>query len=140
MATVSAYMTPNPASCYVTTPLREVAQMMADYDCGEIPVLDARGFPMGVITDRDITVRVVAAGGDGSATAGDAMTAPARTVGVDADLRDCIDLMERARIRRVPVVDSEGCLAGIVSLADIALAGKSRATAEVVREVSMPPG
>lgn len=140
MANVSAYMTPNPASCYVTTPLREVAQMMADHDCGEIPVLDARGIPLGVITDRDIAVRVVAAGGDGSATAGDAMTSPARTVGLDADLRDCVDLMERAQIRRVPVVDAGGCLAGIVSLADIALAGKSRATAEVVREVSMPPG
>ncbi|SFK96174.1 CBS domain-containing protein [Lysobacter sp. cf310] len=140
MANVSAFMTPNPAACDVTTPLREVARMMADHDCGEIPVLDARGAPLGVITDRDIAVRVVAAGRDGSATAGDAMTMPAQCVGLDADLRDCVELMERARIRRVPVVDADGRLAGIVSLADIALAGKSRAIAEVVREVSAPPG
>ena len=140
MTNISAFMTPNPVACDVTTPLRDVARMMADHDCGEIPVIDARGMPLGVITDRDITVRVVAVGRDGTATAGDAMTMPARSVGLDADLRDCVDLMERAQIRRVPVVDAEGRLAGIVSLADIALAGKSRATAEVVRGVSAPPG
>lgn len=140
MANVSAFMTANPVACDVTTSLRDVARMMADHDCGEIPVLDARGVPLGVVTDRDITVRVVAAGRDGTATAGDAMTAPARCVGLQADLRDCIELMERAQIRRVPVVDSEGRLAGIVALADIALAGKRQATAEVVREVSTPPG
>ena len=140
MANVSAFMTPNPVACDVTTPLRDVARMMADHDCGEIPVLDARGVPLGVVTDRDITVRVVAAGRDGTSTAGDAMTMPAHSVNLDADLRDCVELMEREQIRRVPVVDAEGRLAGIVSLAYLARAAKSRATAEVVREVSAPPG
>ena len=138
MATVNAFMTPNPASCYVTTPLREVAQLMTAHDCGEIPVTDAQGQPLGVVTDRDIAVRVVAMGRDGNSTAGDAMTSPAHTVGLDADLRDCVELMEREQIRRVPVVDAEGRLAGIVALADLARAGKTRATAEVVREISAP--
>lgn len=140
MASVSTVMTSNPATCNVNTLVRDVAQMMLEHDCGQIPVIDDQGRPLGVVTDRDIAVRVVARGGDGTATAGDAMTSPIKTVRTDSDLKDCVSLMEEAQVRRVPVVDESGKLAGIVALADIALAGKSRATAEVVREVSAPPG
>ena len=139
MANVSTVMTPNPATCSTNTLVRDVARMMLDNDCGQIPVLDEQGRPLGVVTDRDIAVRIVANGGDGMATAGEAMTTPIRTVQADSDLKDCICLMEEAQVRRVPVVDASGKLTGIVALADIALAGKSRATAEVVREVSVPP-
>jgi CBS domain-containing protein len=93
---------------------------------------------MGVVTDRDIAIRMVAKSGNVSATAGDVMTTPIKTVRADSDLKDCICLMEEAKVRRVPVVDDSGKLAGIVALADIALAGKSKATAEVVKEVSAP--
>lgn len=139
MASVSTVMTSNPATCNVNTLVRDVARMMIEHDCGQIPVIDAQGRPLGVVTDRDIAIRVVARGGDGTATAGDAMTSPIRTVRTDSDLKDCVCLMEEAQVRRVPVVDESGKLAGIVALADIALAGKSRATAEVVKEVSEPP-
>ena len=60
------------------------------------------------------------------ATAGDAMTSPAQTVRQDSSLKDAVCLMEASKIRRVPVVDASGKLAGIVSIADIALAGKDR--------------
>lgn len=140
MASVSTVMTSSPATCNVNTLVRDVARMMLEHDCGQIPVIDAQGRPLGVVTDRDIAVRVVARGGDGTATAGDAMTSPIKTVRTDSDLKDCVCLMEEAQVRRVPVVDESGKLAGIVALADIALAGKSRATAEVVKEVSAPPG
>lgn len=139
MASVSTVMTSNPATCNVNTLVRDVAKMMLEHDCGQIPVIDDQGRPLGVVTDRDIAIRVVAKGGDGTATAGDAMTSPVKTVRADSELKDCVCLMEEAQVRRVPVVDESGKLAGIVALADIALAGKSRATAEVVKEVSEPP-
>jgi CBS domain-containing protein len=138
MTSVSAVMTPNPAACRINTPVRDVARMMLDNDCGQIPVLDDQNRPMGVVTDRDIAIRMVAKSGNVSATAGDVMTTPIKTVRADSDLKDCICLMEEAKVRRVPVVDDSGKLAGIVALADIALAGKSKATAEVVKEVSAP--
>lgn len=139
MATVSTVMTANPASCRSDTPLSQVAQMMIDHDCGQIPVVDGDNRPVGVVTDRDIAVRVVAAGGDAaSATAADAMSKPCRSVGSETSLQDCTQLMEAQKVRRVPVTDRDGRLAGIVSIADIALAGKDKATAQVVKEVSEP--
>ena len=87
--------------------------------------------PVGVVTDRDITIRIVAEGRDTmSATASDAMTGPVQTVREDSSLKDAAELMEASKIRRVPVVDQQGKLAGIVSVADIALAGKDGQTAE----------
>jgi len=138
MTSVSAVMTPNPAACRINTPVRDVARMMLDSDCGQIPVLDDQNRPIGVVTDRDIAIRMVANSDNGTAIAGDVMTSPIKTVRADSDLKDCICLMEEAKVRRVPVVDASGKLAGIVALADIALAGKSKATAEVVQKVSAP--
>lgn len=139
MTDVSTVMTANPAACRDTTPLRDVAQMMIDNDCGQIPVVDAASKPVGVVTDRDITVRIVATGREcATATAADAMSTPCKSVGSDTSLHDCTCLMEAEKIRRVLVVDADGKLAGIVSIADIALAGKKDATAEVVKEISEP--
>lgn len=136
---VQTMMTSNPACCTTSTPLRDVAQMMVERDCGQIPVVDEAGAPVGVITDRDITVRMVASGRDTLAgCAADAMSSPAQTVRVDSPLKDAVCLMEASRIRRVPVVDANGKLAGMVSLADLALSGKDKATMEVVKEVSEP--
>lgn len=136
---VQTMMTSNPACCTTSTPLRDVAQMMVERDCGQIPVVNEAGAPVGVITDRDITVRMVASGRDTLAgCAADAMSSPAQTVRVDSPLKDAVCLMEASRIRRVPVVDANGKLAGMVSLADLALSGKDEATMEVVKEVSEP--
>jgi CBS domain-containing protein len=136
---VQSVMTPNPACCTTSTPLRDVAQMMVQRDCGQIPVVDEAGMPVGVITDRDITVRMVASGRDTLAgCAADAMSRPAQTVRTDSPLKDAVCLMEASKIRRVPVVDANGKLAGMVSLADLALSGKDEATVEVVKEVSEP--
>jgi len=139
MANVTSVMTGNPACCTAETPLRDVARMMVENDCGEIPVVDDKGHPVGVVTDRDITVRIVAEARDTmSATAGDAMSRPAKTVREDSSLKEATELMESAKIRRVPVVDASGKLTGIVSVADIALAGKDVQTAQVVKQVSEP--
>lgn len=140
MNDVTTVMTANPACCRRETPLQQVAQMMIDHDCGQIPVVDAGNKPIGVVTDRDIAVRIVAPGKDvANSTAGDAMSTPCRTVFDSTSLKDCVCLMEAEQVRRIPVVDASGRLAGIVSIADIALAGKDAATAEVVQEVSEPP-
>jgi len=139
MANVTSVMTGNPACCTAETPLRDVARLMVENDCGEIPVVDDKGQPVGVVTDRDITVRIVAEGHDTmTATAKDAMSQPAKSVRDDSSLKDATALMESAKIRRVPVVDAGGKLAGIVSLADVALAGKDNQAAEVVKQVSEP--
>jgi CBS domain-containing protein len=136
---VQSVMTANPACCQATTPLSDVARLMIDHDCGQIPVVDDAGKPVGVVTDRDIAVRVVANGRDSSqCCAKDAMSESVRTVRDDSPLKDAVCLMESAKVRRVPVVDSAGKLCGMFSLADLALAGKDAATAEVVREVSEP--
>lgn len=139
MAEIRSVMTADPARCHADTPLRDVARLMVEHDCGQIPVVDGDGRPVGVVTDRDIAVRIVAEGRDAAAaTAGDAMTSPCHAVGSDTTLQDCIALMEARKVRRVPVVDGDGRLAGIVSIADVALSGKETATAQVVREVSEP--
>ena len=139
MANVSSIMTSNPAFCRIDTPLHAVARLMIDHDCGGIPVVDMEGKPLGFVTDRDVAVRIVAAGHfEESTIAGDAMTTPCRTVSSSTSLEECTRLMETEKIRRVPIVDDDGRLSGIVSIADLARAGKDTATAEVVSEVSKP--
>lgn len=136
---VTEFMTPDPACCTPQSALGDVARMMADNDCGEIPVvasLEDRK-PVGVITDRDIVVRTLGAGSDPmKKTAGDCMTTPCITVTPETLLVDCCDVMERNQIRRVPVVDDAGRLVGIVALADVTKAAGRRTTAEVITEVS----
>lgn len=138
---VSSVMTANPTCCTRETPLTEVAKMMVDCDCGQIPVVlsqqDKR--PVGVVTDRDIVVRMVAEGRDPCCgTAGDCMSSDVKTVEESSSLRDAVCLMEAEQIRRLPVVDGSGMLVGMLAVADLALAGKDEATAEVVKEVSQP--
>ncbi len=136
---VQSIMTPNPVCCTKSTPLQEVAKLMLDNDCGQIPVVAGNGSnrPIGVVTDRDIVIRLVAQGTDASKSpAGDAMSTPCVTVSCDTSLRECCDVMESNQIRRVPVVDAQGELCGIVALADIALSGQDAKTVEVVKEVS----
>lgn len=140
MNEVSALMTANPAGCKLTTSVRDIAKLMLDNDCGQIPVLDDVGAPVGVVTDRDIALRVVALGGDPMTQASAVMTTPIKTIGVDARLEECLTLMEEAQIRRVPVVDGAGKLVGIVAVADIARGCTDAPTASVVKEVSQPPG
>lgn len=132
-------MTADPACCTAATPLHLVARMMVDNDCGQIPVVDDHESrrPVGVVTDRDITVRAVARGVNPlDVAAGEIMTSPVATVTLDASLEACCEVMERRQIRRVLVVDGEGRLCGIVAVADIARSAGKDATGEVVKEVS----
>jgi len=130
-------MTPDPACCTPTTTLDEVAKMMRQNNCGEIPVVDSTDRPVGVITDRDIVCRVVAEGKNPMAyTAETCMTESIVTVRPDTPLETVIATMEKHQIRRVPIVDERGSCIGIISQADIAWAGGTGQVAELVREVS----
>jgi CBS domain-containing protein len=136
-------MTADPACCTPDTKLAEVAKMMVACDCGEIPVVDSDSErrPVGVVTDRDIVVRILASGINPlDKTAGDCMSTPPVTVRVDTRLNECCDLMESHQIRRIPVVDDDGRLIGIVAQADVALSAGSRSVGDVVKGVSQPGG
>jgi CBS domain-containing protein len=134
-------MTTDPACCTANTTLDRVAQLMVSNDCGEIPVVDGAGRPIGVITDRDIVCRVVAEGRNPVAhTATEYMSQPVVTVRVDAPLDEVVSRMEEHQIRRVPVLDEQGRCAGIIAQADIATGGHPQEVAELVREVSRETG
>jgi len=130
-------MTPDPACCTPNTTLDQVARMMVQNDCGEIPVIDVNDQPIGVVTDRDIVCRVVADGKNPIAyTADTCMSQPVVTVNVDDPLDEVLATMEKHQIRRVPVVDERGCCAGIIAQADVAWAEPLPEVGELVREVS----
>jgi CBS domain-containing protein len=134
-------MTPDPVCCPPDAMLDQVARLMAQNNCGEIPVIDARQRPIGVITDRDIVCRVVAEGRNPSAhTVESCMTSSIVTVRADASIDEVIAVMEDHQIRRVPVVDDDGCCAGIISQADIAAAEPPNTTAELLWELSRDTG
>ena len=134
-------MTPDPACCAPTTMIDDVAKMMVHNDCGEIPVVDSTDQVIGVVTDRDIVCRVVAEGRNPMAyPAETCMSQPAITVAEDVSIHDVVATMEKHQIRRIPVVDSQGCCTGIISQADIAWAESQHDVAELVREVSRDTG
>jgi CBS domain-containing protein len=134
-------MTENPACCKLETPLDQVAKLMVQHDCGEIPVVDAGKHVVGVITDRDIVVRVVADGKNPAAYAAETcMSQLVVTVPADASLKDVLSTMEKHQIRRVPVVDERGSCVGMIAQADLAWTGGTREVAELVREVSRDTG
>ena len=138
---IESLMTQNPACCTPETSLQDVARMMVEHDCGEIPVVGSAdgGTLLGVVTDRDIVVRVIARGADvREATAGTCMTQPALSLPPDAKLSDAVEMMQAHQVRRLPVVDAQGHVCGIVSQADLARAATAEQTGDLVRDVSEP--
>ena len=138
---VKDMMTSDPACCTSDTALPEVARMMVDKDCGEIPVVENKSskIPVGVVTDRDIVCRTVANGLNPlDLTAADCMTKPIVTVTPDMSLEECCRIMEEKLIRRVPVVDDRGACVGMLAVADVARHTGKNVAGHVVREVSEP--
>jgi CBS domain-containing protein len=129
-------MTPDPACCSPRTTLDQVAKMMVQNNCGEIPIVDSSNRPIGVVTDRDIVCRVVAEGKNPTGYVVESyMTKPVVTVRANAPLAEVISTMEDHQIRRVLVVDDGGCCASIIAQADVATAGPPRQTGELVSGV-----
>lgn len=112
-------MTPNPVTVGANDSIRDAAQIMAREDTGVVPVVEGKKI-IGLITDRDIVVRLVAEGRDaGSAHVNEAMSKSVRSVKEDTPVSEVLDLMSRAQVRRVPVVNDGNELIGIVSIGDI---------------------
>lgn len=135
---VSELMTKNPATAMPSSGLSEVAKMMRDCDCGAIPIVE-NDKVVGVITDRDITIRVIADNKNPQdVKVGDVMSKQIVTARVGDDVREVANIMEKHKVRRVPVVDEQGKCVGIVSQADIALKTNDRTTGDLVQKVSEP--
>ena len=117
---VRDFMTPNPVAVSEKDSIREVAKIMAKIDTGVVPVVDGKKV-IGMITDRDIVVRLVAEGKDpSSSSVKDAMSKNVRAVNEEATVSEALLMMSNAQIRRVPVVNTNNELVGIVSIGDIA--------------------
>jgi CBS domain-containing protein len=118
------------------TPLMEVADRMRECDVGALPV-KSNGHLIGLVTDRDITCRAVANGGDlAKMTAKDVMTSDVVCCSPDDDIAVAIEVMEAKQVRRLPVTDSHKTMIGMLSLGDISRKVSKKMSGEVLFAVS----
>lgn len=116
--------------------LREVAQLMRDGDMGAMPVVENNKL-VGIVTDRDIVVRGLAEGRDAATPIGEVMTSEVFAVGENDFVFEAIRLMGDRQVRRVPITNEAGELAGIIAMADVALETEDeREIAETLEEIS----
>lgn len=125
MAMIGELASPHPVQVLPQTPVFEAARRMADLGIGDVIVTDEQtGAVVGMVTDRDLVVRVVAANLDPATTpVGDICTTNVTTATASDDVATAEELMRHDAIRRLPIVDDDGTLAGIVSLMDLAASG-----------------
>ena len=134
--TIREIMTKNPTTIQPSTPLAEAARLMRDEDVGLLPVVDGDQLA-GTITDRDIVVRAIAEGRDAtSTTVGELASRDLVTIDPQQPLDEALRLMAQHQVRRLPVVEEDGRLVGIVAQADVAQAGDDARTGEVVQRIS----
>ncbi len=129
-------MTKNVQTATRETSIAKVAKLMRDGDMGAVPVVE-NGKLVGMVTDRDIVVRALADGRDSSSPVADSMTTEIFSVKPDDFVFEAVRIMGDRQVRRVPVVDENGVLAGIIAMADIALEMEDeREIAETLEEIS----
>lgn len=136
---VDEVMERSPAFCVEDTDLETAAVLMVLNNCGSIPVVESENTMRlsGIITDRDIVCRAVAQGRNPlEAAARDCMTAPVGSVTLGDSLEDACRVMREMKVRRVPVVDADGRLCGIVAVADVALHMPRAVTGALVQDIS----
>ena len=136
-------MTKNPATVTPDAPASEAARIMKDQDVGAVPVVEDNESRklVGVITDRDLAVRLIAEGRDGQSRVRDVMSPQVHTRRPDDDLDDVMDTMAREQVRRIPIVDERGALVGIVAQADIVRNARDESKSEdTIERISEPGG
>ena len=136
-------MTPDPSFVTPNATAREAARIMKDEDVGIVPVVEGEGSRrlLGVITDRDIAIRIVAEGLDADTAVVQVMTSGnVATCTPDADVDDAMDTMSSEQVRRVPIVDERGSLVGIVAQADIVRKADDKKAEHTVEGISAPGG
>ena len=133
-------MTKDPVCCLPDDGVQKAAKLMKDENVGVIPIIEDEDTKtlLGIVTDRDLAIRVVAEGRDvGSTRIKDVMTAGAVSCRPDDDLQKALDAMEENQVRRIPVVDHHQKIVGIIAQADVATRlSEPKKTAEVVEEIS----
>jgi CBS domain-containing protein len=112
-------MTSNVSYVQETDPVQKAAQIMKSVNCGSVPVCDSNKHVVGIITDRDIACKCVAAG-NLNAKVSDCMSRQVVTATPEMDAHEAADLMARHQIRRLPVCDSSGALQGMCAIGDLA--------------------
>jgi CBS domain-containing protein len=129
-------MTSNPCAIEADRSVSYAAKMMKQEDVGVAPIVES-GRLVGMLTDRDIAVRVVAEGKDpDSVNVRDVASSNVVSIDPQQDLDDALVLMARHQIRRLPVVEDDGRLVGVVAQADVAQEANARKTGEMVEEIS----
>jgi CBS domain-containing protein len=133
---VKDLMTPKPTVVRPEDTASQAATLMKQQDCGAIPVVKNGGTLVGIVTDRDIVLRVVAAGKDAKSTPISAvMTADPVTLSPDSDADEAEKLMADRQVRRLPVVE-DGHLVGILVTAQLARRGDAREVGETIKGIS----
>jgi CBS domain-containing protein len=129
-------MTSNPCSIDAGQNVAYAAKMMRDEDVGIAPIVEGDKL-IGTLTDRDIAIRVVAEGRDSEQTkVEDVMSRDLVTIDPEQDLDEALRLMAQHQVRRIPVVEEDGRLVGVVAQADVARMGHDAKTGAVVEEIS----
>lgn len=136
-------MTESPAVCTQDTTAQDAAQMMEKNDCGSLPVVESRDSMklIGMVTDRDLALRVLGRGQGPDTKVREAMTRNVSSVRLDDDLDAVERVMSGQQVRRVPVVDDQDRVAGIVAQADLAReldAVGRKDFSRVVEKISQP--
>ena len=133
---VQKLMTSNPCSIDSDKSVAYAAKMMRDEDVGLAPIVEGNRL-VGAVTDRDITIRVVAEGKDPESTKVTEIASTALvTVDPQQDLDEALWLMAQHQVRRLPVVEEDGRLVGVITQADVARSADDRRTGEFVEEIS----
>jgi CBS domain-containing protein len=129
-------MTPNPCAIDKDKPVEYAAKMMRDEDVGLAPIVDSDRL-VGMFTDRDVAVRVVAEGKDPqTAKVSEVMSRELVTIDPDQELEEALRLMSKHQVRRLPVVEEDGRLIGVIAQADIARELGAKTTGDLVEDIS----
>ena len=139
MTTSRDVMTKNPVCATPDDNVADVARLMKDNDIGPVPIVEGASKKLvGIVTDRDLALKVVAEGRNPSSTkVRDVMTKDVVTCRADDEVEDALDAMSKNQLRRILVVDNSDTLVGIIAQADIATRmNEPEKTGEVVKEIS----
>ena len=136
---VHEVMTDSPRCVTPETPVSEAARLMKSEDVGSLPILDGLKLA-GVVTDRDIVIRAVADGKDPRGMpVREIASRELVTIRPDEDLSEALKLMASYQVRRLPVVDEDNTLVGVLSQADVAVEAKEKDFANMVEGISRTP-
>ena len=138
---VQDIMTGEPRSLTPESTAREAAQLMKEMDAGVVPIVESASSRklVGIVTDRDLAIRLVAEGRDASCPVSEVMSAgKLSTCGPSDDVDRVMETMSREQVRRIPIVDERGSLVGIVAQADIVRKADDKKAERTVEQISEP--